>query len=469
MNEQQEKLYQAMLDMNEQAKAAGEPYIKDPTQAKKVFTRLTALTGPNTAADICARISDGQFEEELEEERRRHADALKDFADGEDGDGLGVIGRMEYLYMCLYMESHEESKDFAKIEMWQTMRGMDQLLRPEIHFVRVMQNAATNMFSRFMFENRQLRLGNRNLKDYTEEATIPAGNSKKYSFKLEHADKNKMTISTLKLLDYLLNNFADTHIKSVSIPIADFANDCNEDIGTKSKRDEFIKRVAADLQTLKDISFSWASYRRKSGDSIGYIGMNGGYFEVYRGNILWDWGDKFFKILQDMAPMDLHKENFRLDPKSNAYALARYIDANYRKNYDKKQLNKTYIRTLLKEAPLLPPVESMKRKGRKDIHARIIGPFFEDLSSIPWLVYTAYSKDGAALDTNALIHDPDYIGLNDFLDCYIIVNYDAFPPYEDRKQQREKHKIAKKKAVEKAIAANAARAREKALKENEKK
>lgn len=449
-NHLQDKFISALLEQNDLAREAGDPHIQDPDKARQAFANIAGLIDTDAATKICDSIASGEFDTELQ-------------AENEQGAATGAhTGRLEYAMMLAYMY-HTDPSGPKRKAFWSALRAVDLLILPEVLFCQVMQSPITNMLSRFIFGHRQLVLNDQ--MTIEEEQTIIARNFKRYYFKLENAlelsKKGRPNTDTIKLFDFLLNNFADTRNPHAIISIEEYARRCKVDISNKNIRDEFIKNLKLDLDALAALSVNWEYNKKrfKFSNDAGAIRFEGGFHAIKGGYIYWDWGERFVRILEDLAPMDFHDENFCLS--GNAYFLARYFDINYRLNYDKPpQLNKCTIRKLLEEAPLLPSYERLKeqRKSRKE---RLMIPLFQALNSIPHLKYSAYTKDGTPIDVARLLAKDKAYKLEDieFLDGYIIVDYSKYPPHDHRIMQKERHKQAKLLSSEKAKAANATKSR----------
>ena len=453
MNDQQEKLYQAMLDLNEQAKAAGEPYIKDTTQANNLLTRLASLTGTKTAADICARISDGRFEEELAAEIRTLTAARQDFADSTTVESYPTTGRMEYLYMCLYMESHAENADFSK-EMWRAIRISEWLATGSAPVI-IGQHPATNLLSEFLRSDRQLRLA------YVDKSRLAVVDDefkfKNYSIRLLRPDKNEVSVTTLMLYDFLFWCYVDTGQLITVVPLEKYAELRGKPLDTRNHITAFKAQVNKDLDALAAFGFKRIGKNKKT-DQL-YIGFGGETRGIYKdehdrkgpGNITWRWNPDFIESMsKNSKTMAFFPDFFKLDPRTNAYCFARYIALNVRRNEEKHPVFKITIQKLLEEARFLPDYETLKR-NRISVKDRLMAPTFRDLDAIPHIVYDAYTPDGCAIKSLDQLSDSDFMG------GYIMVDCSAFPIKKERILQKNGHREKLQTATRNAIAANTAK------------
>ena len=471
MNDQQEKLYQAMLDLNEQAKAAGEPHIGDPVRARTLLEKLATMANDKSAADLCARISDGRFDNELAAERRNLEEARKDFADGESQDNLGTIWRMEYLYMCIYYDCCNDAPGSkARSAAWKTIQVANSALSTGI--LQISQQKVINHFAKFIRGPRQRVYGEG--AQLAEEMTISAGNSKRYSMRVENADKHQLRVSTQMLLHFLLKEFAQTHRTSVDISLRDYAT--LRGMGdSKNTLDELQNQVREDLYTLGDLKAEWmekSTVLTKSGNRrsvykpTGYIRLNGGTVDASRYIIHWNWNQDIVPSLQTIAPVDFPEEYFKLSPKDNSYPFAHYIALNYRRNEDKgpERYSKIRIATLLDAARVGKSYEELKKDpSRPNMKTHLIKPFFRDLNRVPRLIYEVFLADGTRVE------DPEKLTTEEFMAAYIVVDYSAYPVHKHRIEQKKRHDDTKNKIAEMAKAANAVKTARKGKKADAKK
>lgn len=468
MNEQQEKLYQAMLDMNGQAEGAGDPYIVDPERARTLLADLAAQADDKSAAELCARISNGQFYKDLAKEREVLAGARKDFADG-SGEDDAPLGRMEYLFMEVYAICAGKKTQEARTPMWRTVRIVSSALTTGM--VQISQQKVTNYFSRFIRGPRQRRYGEENPTEYAEEFTAIAENGKYYKMMIERADDHAkaMRVTTLKLLHFLLKNFSETHQQSVDISLRDYAELLRKNTG-KNSLDELQMHVREDLYALGDIKVEWfekrtrvspSGKRRTVYEPTGYMRLNGGSLDVSRYMIHWNWNVDLLPSLQTLAPLDFPEEYFSLSDRDDSYPFAHYIALNYRRNEGKESCSKIKIETLLKEAKNLPDYEKVKKQRR--VKERLIKPFFRDLNKVPRLVYDIFLADGTRVENTDTLTDEE------FLTAYIEVDYSAYPVHKHRIEQKNRHEVTKNKIAEQAKLANAVKTGRRGKKGTEKK
>ena len=435
MNKEQQQLYEALLDQNDLARAAGDPFIVDLDTARSLFSAIAEQVDNDTAADICKKISEGYFNEE-----RRAIEGTEE----QDGGLMDLI-----FYEIAMLNEH------GRHEIWLATRKAAIAL--SLGLTPMTQQKVLNYFSRFIKGPRQRKYSEEDPEKFAEELTIISENRKHYDLMLEAADDHKLRVTTLMLLHFLLKNFASTHNTSVELNLREYA----ELRGMSTSRDalaDLQDQVREDLYTLADIKAQWTEKRMiktKSGkrravyEPTGYIRLNGGTVAVGRNVIRWNWNIDLLPSLQTLAPVDFPVEYFKLPAKGNSYPFAHYIALNYRRNEDKDSRNKIRIDTLLKEGRGLPSKEQLKAMKRASVKSHLIEPFFRDLNRVPRLAYELFKVDGTKVD------DPKKLSLEDFLSAYIIVDYSAYPTHKHRIEQKSRHEETKNKIKEAAKLANA--------------
>lgn len=331
-------------------------------------------------------------------------------------------------------------------EVWAVYKQILSSFTTDTPFVLVAQNNATNAIS-FLSKN-----------NIGEPDLVGSATAEIDGVQLTLKDyKNlpaKWSTKVVMLEAYLLEDFAKTHRQTTSLPLKEYAE--KRGLNTSDLKDLRKETVnALDLlASIKDLS-----YKERINGKLEYCGgisLNGGTHVVEHGSIRWNWNTDILPMLERLAPLDLPKEAYTSDPRTNQWQVIYYIALNYRRNEGRESLSTIPVRTLLDKMPTLPKIEDVKQ-ARQSAKTKIIKPFFRDLDFFDSFTYDVIDKDGY------IVTDPDLtLSYEQFESCSIRVNYTDWPVHEQRIEHRIKREKAaiegKKKRKKKAPAEEAAQA-----------
>lgn len=330
-------------------------------------------------------------------------------------------------------------------EVWAVYKHILSSFTTDSPFVQVAQNKATNAIA--FLSDRAITI------DLAGDATAKIDD---VDLVLKDYDKlsAKWSTKVVMLETYLLEDFAKTRRQTTSLPLKDYA----EKRGIKSSDLKDFKKETVQaldiLASIKDLSYK----ERINGkwEYCGSVSLNGGTHVIERGNIRWNWNTDFLPSLERLAPLDLPKEAYTSDPRTNQWQVINYIAQNYRRNEGRESLSTIPVKTLLDKMPALPKIETV-REERHSARLRILKPFFRDLDFFDSFTYDVIDQNGNIVD------EPDLnLSYEQFEACSIRVNYTDWPVHEQRIEHRVKREQAaiegkkkrKRKAAEEAAQAD---------------
>ena len=244
----------------------------------------------------------------------------------------------------------------------------------------------------------------------------------------------KISPTTLRLLMTLLSRTEKVHDMGVFISWEDYA----DYIGIE-KNESSLKRIRAQMLEDAEILSSARYESRERNGRVVKVPLFGGLSfdetRKQRGGLYWIWSPVVFKSLEELAPVDVPRELYKASTKSSAIPLGLAICSNYRMNEGKDRLEKMTVKSLLKHTPTIPTIEELQKAGdRRSAKQKIVIPFWHTLDEMgDWLVYLVYDRDGREVE------NPLDLSYEDFIDCYIMIDYSDFPTHEERTKNRKKH------------------------------
>lgn len=261
-------------------------------------------------------------------------------------------------------------------------------------------------------------------------ATIGKGNSRIDFVFREAAENGALKTQDNMLLDALLMEFQKTKQPMTTLSLEDYMRMRGREV-TASNRREMRKEVLESLGRLQNIGATFNERVRREFYKRGNIRLNGGTAIIRNSVIYWNWNETFMESLQIMPPLDYARETLKLDPRTGAYRLSRFLDAHIRRNEGKPNENILTVAKLLEVDDSLPTIEEVRAK-RNSPKKRIIDPFFRDLDSIDRLLYIVTDKDGHELDPDGIA---DYVT---FTGCKIEFSLEDHPANAERIAARKK-------------------------------
>lgn len=311
-------------------------------------------------------------------------------------------------------------------EIWAVYRSILSSFTTDSPFVQVAQNKVTNAIS-FLFES--------DIKtDLAGDATAEV-DGVLYTIKNYKNLPAEWSTKVTMVATYLLEDLAKTHRQTTALPLKEYAE--KRGIVSTDLKD-FRRETIKALDVLASISdFRYKERINGKWEYSGGKALNGGTHTVERGIIRWNWNTDFLPSLELLAPLDLPKEAYTSDPRTNQWQVINYIAQNYRRNEGRESLSTIPVRTLLDKMPTLPKIEDVKER-RQSSKAKIIKPFFRDLDFFDSFTYDVIDKNGD------IVAEPDLtLSYEQFEACSIRVNYTDWPVHE----QRIEHRIKREQAV----------------------
>lgn len=252
------------------------------------------------------------------------------------------------------------------------------------------------------------------------------------TFEIENYQKGEVSTGALMLNDILLSESKRRENASIAIPVRALATIK----GRSTSKQAILKlrnELVAQMDELAPIGFRGKEKIDGKWHESGSIKINGGTHIIKDGVLYWNYNADLFKQFSALAPMDLPKELWKVDPRTNQYYFGRYIAQNWRINEGKKGRTKIMIKTLISKSPNLPTYETVMQ-GNRNVSDRIIKKTFADLDALETLYYDAYTADGQ------LVENPAEMGYEDFINGYIVVDYSDYPAHPKRIKQRTERK-----------------------------
>lgn len=414
MTRAQREIYSLFLKLNKEAKEQHLTHLRDGTDLKPFVEFLDNKAIHSAINELNTTLKD------VTEAEKREADAQ---GESEFEDLLFL----SYTYMCTDTEKSREA--------WRLYRELVYALIRERPFLQIAQNPVTNALS-FLFE-KDLK------KDLEGNATAEVDG---VLYTINNYIPAEWNTKVMMIATYLLEDLAATHRQTTSLPLSEYAE--KRGIISKDLKD-FRKETVKALDTLAAVTD--LRYKERKNGKWEYSGgkaLNGGTHTIERGYIRWNWNTDFFPSLEYLAPLDLPREAYTSDPRTNQWQVIVYIAQNYRRNEGRHNVSNIPVRTLLEKMPAIPKIEAV-RGQRQSAKSKIIRPFFRDLDFFQSFTYDVIDKDG-----NIVINPDLTLDYDAFISCSICVDYTDWPVHESRIEHRVKREQAviegKKKRKQKA-------------------
>jgi len=240
-------------------------------------------------------------------------------------------------------------------------------------FSTIRQGNSTNALTKFRDVGSKTAIN-----DVTKTATITNNNC---TLTIPNYDQlSGLATSTYQLLDAITIALTESGAKSptVIIPLSDYM-----------KRRELKDRktakaqVKADMEILRQASFTWEEKRGKKTESYSFVNLADSGEIRRNGDIVFTFGATFYSILLKYPvmpyPAQLQTINNKRYP--NSYYLLRKIEEHKNMNVGKKNENTISVKILLDIAVFIPSYEDVMA-GNKNLSSRIIEPFERDMDAL---------------------------------------------------------------------------------------
>lgn len=252
--------------------------------------------------------------------------------------------------------------------------------------------------------------------------------------------QKKMTVSSMKLLDYLLQRYTENgnyNLNTVSIPFQDYM-----DYRGLKDRKHAREQVKKDLQYLRSLVVEY----NFNGDRSPWISLSlAGYADLDKtkdGYITIEFTSKYLELAQIQGKfqwMYISETAGRVDDikYTHAYKFHRYLAEHMRMNFGKPNQNRVGVKSLVEASGEFPDYETLKTKHVQQLY---VTPFEQSMDALQqYFNITWHYVDG--------VQPTSYM---EFIDSYIIFAWEDYP---DISHVRKNHLKLKAKSEAKSKAA----------------
>ncbi|GHT93108.1 hypothetical protein FACS1894122_07850 [Alphaproteobacteria bacterium] len=260
-----------------------------------------------------------------------------------------------------------------------------------------------------------------------------------YEIENFHDVKKHMTASTMKIVDFLLNE----DIKFVGNTFRSSVKEFMEFRGLK----DFNNAKQQLIDGFRFLSkLVWTSEEKKKGKKVGSstrISIWGGYSNVEDGKIEFTFGEKFLESLEGCSVKKKSRQLMNTNDHKNPYSyfFGDTITTHKHMNRLKSNANLISVRTIISKCPIFPTYDEVITTGRQ-IQQRIIDPFERDMTALSEMFSWEYCHTNGIPLSDDEIQNFNY---DVFINCLVKIVWKNDPYIEEVKNKTLK--IGQKKPV----------------------
>ena len=252
-------------------------------------------------------------------------------------------------------------------------------LRPAETFTRdfstIRQGTSTNALTKF----RAITGKTATIDSVTGTATIKQGN---FTLTIPNYEQLAgLKTSTYQLLDAITVALTESGAKSptVILPLSEYMRRR----GLKDRK-EAKNQAKADMEILRQASFTWEEKRGKNTNSFTFVNLADSGEIRRNGDIVFTYGNTFYNVLLGYPVMPYPSQLQTLSSKKNpnSYYFLRKIAEHKNMNIGKKNEDLIAVKTLLAVAPFIPTYEEVMQDKGRALTRLIIEPFERDLDAL---------------------------------------------------------------------------------------
>lgn len=290
----------------------------------------------------------------------------------------------------------------------------------------IRQGTSTNALTKF----RAITGQTATIDSVTGTATIKQGN---FTLTIPNYEQLAgLKTSTYQLLDAITVALTESGAKSptVILPLSEYM----KRRGLKDRK-EAKNQAKADMEILRQASFTWEEKRGKNTNSFTFVNLADSGEIRRNGDIVFTYGNTFYNVLLGYPvmpyPSQLQTLNSKRNP--NGYYFLRKIAEHKNMNIGKKNEDIIAVKTLLAVAPFIPSYdEVMQSKGRA-LTRQIIEPFERDLDALEETLSWTYCHSNNAPLTDEELATLSY---DVFKDLLIHTEWKDYPDQTARLQRK---------------------------------
>lgn len=252
-------------------------------------------------------------------------------------------------------------------------------LKPAETFTRdfstIRQGTSTNALTKF----RAITGKTATIDSVTGTATIKQGN---FTLTIPNYEQLAgLKTSTYQLLDAITVALTESGAKSptVILPLSEYM----KRRGLKDRK-EAKNQAKADMEILRQASFTWEEKRGKNTNSFTFVNLADSGEIRRNGDIVFTYGNTFYNVLLGYPVMPYPSQLQTLSSKKNpnSYYFLRKIAEHKNMNIGKKNEDLIAVKTLLAVAPFIPTYEEVMQDKGRALTRFIIEPFERDLDAL---------------------------------------------------------------------------------------
>ncbi len=290
----------------------------------------------------------------------------------------------------------------------------------------IRQGTSTNALTKF----RAITGQTATIDSVTGTATIKQGN---FTLTIPNYEQLAgLKTSTYQLLDAITVALTESGAKSptVILPLSEYM----KRRGLKDRK-EAKNQAKADMEILRQASFTWEEKRGKNTNSFTFVNLADSGEIRRNGDIVFTYGNTFYNVLLGYPvmpyPAQLQTLNSKRNP--NSYYFLRKIAEHKNMNIGKKNEDVIAVKTLLAVAPFIPTYEEVMQSKGRALTRQIIEPFERDLDALEETLSWTYCHSN-----NAPLTDEELATLSYdlFKDLLIHTEWKDYPDQTARLQRK---------------------------------
>lgn len=290
----------------------------------------------------------------------------------------------------------------------------------------IRQGTSTNALTKF----RAITGQTATIDSVTGTATIKQGN---FTLTIPNYEQLAgLKTSTYQLLDAITVALTESGAKSptVILPLSEYM----KRRGLKDRK-EAKNQAKADMEILRQASFTWEEKRGKNTNSFTFVNLADSGEIRRNGDIVFTYGNTFYNVLLGYPvmpyPAQLQTLNSKRNP--NSYYFLRKIAEHKNMNIGKKNEDVIAVKTLLAIAPFIPTYEEVMQSKGRALTRQIIEPFERDLDALEETLSWTYCHSN-----NAPLTDEELATLSYdlFKDLLIHTEWKDYPDQTARLQRK---------------------------------
>ena len=290
----------------------------------------------------------------------------------------------------------------------------------------IRQGTSTNALTKF----RAITGQTATIDSVTGTATIKQGN---FTLTIPNYEQLAgLKTSTYQLLDAITVALTESGAKSptVILPLSEYM----KRRGLKDRK-EAKNQAKADMEILRQASFTWEEKRGKNTNSFTFVNLADSGEIRRNGDIVFTYGNTFYNVLLGYPvmpyPSQLQTLNSKRNP--NSYYFLRKIAEHKNMNIGKKNEDIIAVKTLLAVAPFIPSYEEVMQSKGRALTRQIIEPFERDLDALEETLSWTYCHSNNAPLTDEELATLSY---DVFKDLLIHTEWKDYPDQTARLQRK---------------------------------